>query len=253
MSLLVGVTGYELCLDENDQIMIGGKGTFARITEVRYWASERSDDDIRDFSKAYLDLAETKGKMKGLVIHDRNCTCEACTKRREKMGRRNRRAEEEAAKAAEEEAARKAAEEEAAKKAAEEAQQEETMSFKMEVVEEEAGDVEEDVTIVKQKLKPVMRRPIKRRSQQVEDEAETKAREEREAKRRAEREIKEKERLAREAERRKKAEEEAAKRKAEEDAIKAAEQRKRLLRRLKKRLKLLREQKKRLLRRLLSL
>lgn len=180
MSLLVGVTGYELCLDENDQIMIGGKGTFARITEVRYWASERSDDDIRDFSKAYLDLAETKGKMKGLVIHDRNCTCEACTKRREKMGRRNRRAEEEAAKAAEEEAARKAAEEEAAKKAAEEAQQEETMSFKMEVVEEEAGDVEEDVTIVKQKLKPVMRRPIKRRSQQVEDEAETKAREERE-------------------------------------------------------------------------
>ena len=65
--------------------MIGGTGTFARITEVRYWASARSEDDIRDFSKAYLDLAEVKGKMKGLVIHDRNCDCEACQKRREKQ------------------------------------------------------------------------------------------------------------------------------------------------------------------------
>ena len=98
--------------------MIGGTGTFARITEVRYWASERSEDDIRDFSKAYLDLAESK-KMKGLVIHDRNCTCESCQRRRErqqKANRRNQRAEEEAraaeeAKKAEEEAARKAAEE----------------------------------------------------------------------------------------------------------------------------------------------
>ena len=72
-------------LDENDQILIGGVNTIARITEVRYWASARTEDDIRDFHKSYLNLAEVKGKMKGLVIHDRNCDCEACQKRREKQ------------------------------------------------------------------------------------------------------------------------------------------------------------------------
>mgnify|MGYP001772106510 CR=1 FL=1 len=42
-------------LDENDQILIGGVNTIARITEVRYWASARTEDDIRDFhTKSYF-------------------------------------------------------------------------------------------------------------------------------------------------------------------------------------------------------
>ena len=69
---------------------------------MRYWASARSEDDIRDFSKAYLDLAEVKGKMKGLVIH------EGTGRRR---GRKDAKAEEEAKK--EEEEAKKKAEEDA--------------------------------------------------------------------------------------------------------------------------------------------
>ena len=140
-------------LEENDQILIGGVNTLARITEVRYWASARSEDDIRDFYKSYLNLAETKGKMKGMVIREAGAG-EGFARRR---GRRAEKVE-------------PVVEEKKEKKEDVVKVEEEDISLKMEEINDQLEEAEEEVEEVRVELKHVIRKPIKRRMHKVEDE-----------------------------------------------------------------------------------
>lgn len=73
-------------LPEKDDGLYLGLQFQGLVTEVRYWATSRSPEDIQDFKDTHLDMAEARKKIQ-VAIHPRNCTCEKCTKRREAMGK----------------------------------------------------------------------------------------------------------------------------------------------------------------------
>ncbi|KAH9126601.1 hypothetical protein AeMF1_002987 [Aphanomyces euteiches] len=52
------------------------------MTEIRIWATARSEQQLADMKENYLSMAETKKKIK-MKIHQRDCQCEKCIGRRQ--------------------------------------------------------------------------------------------------------------------------------------------------------------------------
>ncbi|KAF0716199.1 Aste57867_2970 [Aphanomyces stellatus] len=63
-------------------LFVGPLLTGMEVTEIRLWATARSEQQLADMKENYLSMAESKKRIK-MKIHERDCQCEKCLGRRQ--------------------------------------------------------------------------------------------------------------------------------------------------------------------------